>query len=95
MQFPTRKTRTTRLDPAIEELLEELKGFEGNDDNYKLTTEQLEKLYALRDQELPKTVSPDTCVIVGGNLAIATLILWFERSSVVTTKLTGFLSKLR
>lgn len=79
----------------INKLLDELKAFSAEDDEYAKMMNQLEKLYKLKELDKPKQVSPDTLLIVSANIIGIILIVGHERANVVTSKAVNFLLKLR
>lgn len=93
--FNFNQPEKTKIDDAIDELLDEMKVFTGDSSEYAKMTDQLTKLHALKQNEKPDRVKPDTLAIIAGNIATALLIIGFEQKHVVTTKVTSFLAKLR
>lgn len=89
------KTQPTVLDETIDAALSELKELKTNDPAYQTTLDRVKELYKLKEQNTPKRVSPDTMVLVAGNLAGIVLILGYERAHVVTSKALGFVLKSR
>lgn len=89
------KTHPTVLDETIDAALSELKELKTNDPTYQTTLDRVKELYKLKEQNTPKRVSPDTMVLVAGNLAGIVLILGYERAHVVTSKALGFVLKSR
>lgn len=94
--FNFNKTPVTKtgLQEARDDLFIELKNFEGNTDEYKAVMVHIDTLSKLIDLEKSETLSPNTVAIVLGNVGIAAMFTWFERSGVVTTKVLPFLTKL-
>lgn len=92
MQIEKKKSK---LDEAIDQLLDELITLTGDDPMYAKTADQLKKLYEIKDNTKPDRIKLDTLVTVGGNIAIAVMIIAFEQQHVITTKLPAFLSKIR
>lgn len=86
----------TPLDEAIDDLFSELKGVNGDDEEYSKMADQLVKLMKLKKEIDPSwRVSADTLAIIGGNLLGILLILNFERMGVVASKAMSFVGKLR
>lgn len=83
------------LDEAIDSALAELNGYEATDKEYAETLTQLEKLYAIRDNQRSGGVSKDTLAIVIGNLVGIFVVVGHERAHVVTSKALGMLIKSR
>lgn len=90
-----KKQEPTKLDLAIDEVLSDMAGFTSDADEYAAMTEQLERLYRIRNESKTKRVSPDTWAIVGANLLGILVIAGFEQKHVIGAKLaTSFLFKL-
>ena len=87
------KPKPTVLDETIDSALSELKDLKTTDPNYQQTLDRVKELYKLKETTSPKRVSPDTMVLVGGNLAGILLILSYERAHVITSKALGFVLK--
>lgn len=80
-----------QLTLAIEEGFTDLKGHTLETDDAAKVVARLTELHALK----PKRVSEDTLVVVSSNVAIAAMLIMFEKHNVITTKMAGFLTKLR
>ena len=81
-----------------EEELEYKREHERNESSYKAkdyTLKEAEILMKQADLERRGKISPDTVIMVAGNLAGILLILNFEKVGVVTSKAMGLLIKLR
>ena len=81
-----------------EEELEFKREHERNESYYKgkdYTLKEAEILMKQADLERRGKISPDTVIMVAGNLAGILLILNFEKVGVVTSKAMGLLIKLR
>jgi hypothetical protein len=83
------------LDKAIDQILVEMQGYTCEEDEYNAMTDQLEKLYKLKEIDNPEHVSKDTLALIAGNVLVALLIVAYEQKSIVTTKATNFLLKTR
>jgi hypothetical protein len=86
------------IDPlthAIEKLFEELDEFSGTDDEYKILSDRMTELYAIRERIPTDRVSKETLALIAGNLAGIMIIVLFERNNVITTKAKDFVLKLR
>ena len=87
--------KPTKLDEAIDSLLDEMKGFSGDDDEYAVMVNQLVKLYSLQPPpEVKQRLSPDTLALISANLVGILIIVAHERANVVTTKALTFVRKL-
>lgn len=83
----------TKLDEAIDAAAAELANLTTTDPNYDKTLAKLKELYALKEKNSPKRVSPDTLAVVLGNLAGIVWITNHERIHVITSKALGFVLK--
>jgi ABC-type hemin transport system substrate-binding protein len=86
-------TKPDALQTAIDETLAQLKGLEATSNEYIEIMEQVTALYKLQEKNSPKRVSPDTVLVVVGNLAGIALILGYEQAHVVTSKALAFVIK--
>lgn len=92
----TRKTQQkTGLDKVIDALLDRMAETAPTDDEYGKMLDQVSKLYKLKEFDSKKRVSPDTLVLVAGNLVGIVLILGYEKANVITSRAIGFVMKLR
>jgi hypothetical protein len=62
---------------------------------YAKMVDHLVKLQKLKEFDTPKRISPDTMVLVAGNLAGIILILTYENARVITSRAIAFVLKLR
>jgi len=92
--FTKPKPEKTRLEQAIDNLLERLVENDDPEDTAKIV-DQLSKLYKMKEFDTPRHVSPDTLLLVIGSLAGIVLIIGYERANVVTSKALAFVLKLR
>lgn len=79
------------LDGQINEILEELRMEEKYTAKYAQMVDQLAKLYALKELEKPKRVSPDAVLAVAANLTGILLVLNYEHAHVLTSKAMSFI----
>lgn len=83
----TRKSNTvTGLNEAIDALHLAMADSLPYSPEYSDMTDQLIKLYTLRDTVSSKGVSPDTLALIFGNLAGIFVIVGYEQAHVVTSK---------
>lgn len=93
MQNPFEK-KPTQLDDIIEELVNFLKTADKNSTEYAHVTDQLVKLYNLRDNTTSKRrVSPDALIGAAASLGGISLILFWEHAHPVVSKALGFVKK--
>lgn len=93
--FPSNQEEKTKLEDAIDRVLEHMEDESPDSDEYAKMADQVVKLYALKEVDVKKRVSPDTLAIIAGNLAGIVMIVGYERAHIVTSKAIGFLLKLR
>ena len=93
--FARKKPEKTRLEQAIDNLLEQLAENDYDPEAAGKTIDQLTKLYKMKELDAPKRMSPDNILLVAGSLAGIVLILSYERANVVTSKALAFVLKLR
>lgn len=90
-----RKTVDQDLEDAIAAAYATLTTHEPHSDEYAAIADQLTKLYALKESNSKRRVSPDTLAMIAGNLAGILLIVGHERAHVVTSKALNFVMKMR
>lgn len=89
-----KKTQPTDLENEIARLFEELKKIDKIDDPmYDKVSDQIAKLYKLKEVDSKKLVSPDAMVGAATNLAGILLILNYEHAHVMTSKAVSFVMK--
>lgn len=89
-----RETTTTQdlIDAANAHLL----GLDPATSEYNETLDAIDRLHKLHSREKDgRRVSPDTLLLVLGNLAGILLILNYERIGIITSKALGFVLKSR
>lgn len=91
----TRKDKRTNLEKEIDSVLEKMSGYQPDSSEYKIMSENLERLYKAKINERIRNVSPDTMAIIIGNLLGIVLILGYEKANVITSKALGFVIKGR
>jgi hypothetical protein len=86
----------TKLDKAIDDLLDEMTGYEGNTEEYSTMVSNLKVLHEAKAlQPKPNVVSADTVATVAGSLAGILMILSFEKANIVTSKALGFVLRTK
>lgn len=85
------------LEKAIDTVLSEMAGVSTDSEEHARMTNELLKLYPLRehDKSFLSRISPDTVLIVVGNLVGIGAIVGYERAHVATSKALNFVMKLR
>ena len=93
--FARKLTSRTKLDEAIDALLERIAEEPYDSEETPRIVDQITKLAKLRDSNPSKRPSPDTLILVAGNLLGIVLIIGHERANVITSKAIAFVMKLR
>lgn len=90
-----RKEEPNALDPVIEDLVSELKGLDGTDENYRTAADNLKILLEAKALEPRKReLDPNTIAVVAGNLGGIVLVLLFEmRGNVIASKAMNLINK--
>jgi hypothetical protein len=84
------------LDPVIEELISEMKGFDGKDEEYTQMAYNLKVLMEAKAAEPQREkISANTMATIAANLIGIAMILVFERTNVLTSKSLPFVMKPR
>lgn len=83
------------LDKTIKRLEDDMTAESGDSDEYATMLNRLERLYKLKEKHAPKQVSPDTMLIVAGNLLGILIIVGYEHGHVIVSKAIGFAGRLR
>lgn len=84
-----------RLDEQIDRILLEMENEPSTTENYKKLSENLDRLYKMKEYENKRKVSPDTIVVVLCNLVGIVLILNYEKTDTILSKAMGMLPKGR
>lgn len=83
------------LDTTITELMNDMQTHDGDSEEYATMLNRLERLVKQREKLSPRRFSPDTLLIVGGNLLGILIIVAYEHKNVITSKAMSQLGKLR
>ena len=81
----------TPVDVAIKQVADEMEKVTPGTPAYSTLTEQLERLYKAKSHVRETLFTPDTLLIVGGNLVGILAILTYEKANVITSKALGFI----
>ena len=91
-----KRDKRSRLEKEIDSVLECMEYYSKDADEYCIMNENLGRLYEAKGKEkLPPGITPDTIVIVLGNLFGILLILKYEELSYISSKALGFIIKGR
>lgn len=78
------------VDEAIGKVLTEMRQYDLETDEYKVAIDNLERLMKMRTEERRNRISPDTILIVAGNLLGILIMVGYERTHVMTSKAMTF-----
>ena len=90
-----KKDKRSYLEVEIDNVLKTMLTMDPASEDYRVMTENLERLYKLKAVDANKKVSADTIALIAGNLLGLALIMWFEKTNVITTKALGFVLRGR
>lgn len=94
--FKRKNTDETNIQELIDTAQSHLFGLDAESDEYDSVLKQIERLYKLQSQSSDhRKVSPDTWLLVGGNLAGIALILSYEHLHPIASKALGFVLKTK
>lgn len=93
--FTTKPAPKTEIDDALTKALAELEVIDISDEKYGPALDRVVKLHKMKQESLPKRVSPDTKALVGANLVGIVMILSHEHAHVITSKALAFVLKPR
>lgn len=88
-----KSTEPSDLEKEIARLFEEMKNLPADTDDYDRVSNQLKKLYPLKEIDSKKQLSSDVLVGVAANLVGIGMILSYEHAHVITSKALGFVGK--
>lgn len=91
--FTRKPKEKDNLDVAIDLLISRMDI--ANPDETARLVDQVTKLVKCKETLDPKRISPDTILLVAGNLVGILLILNYEKAGVITTRALNFVMKLR
>lgn len=89
------KKRNNQHDALIKRVILEMQAVSVESDEYSRLLLVLERLTKLKGDNSPLQVSPDTLVLVIGNLIGVAFIIGYEQSHVITGQAMGWLVKPR
>lgn len=86
------RPKDEKLQEAINSVYSDLAGFTAETEEHQKALAQLTELYALRPNAV---VDPNKLVEVFGQLTVAMVVLKYEQTGVITTRLFQFFGKMR
>jgi hypothetical protein len=90
----TKKNKCTNLEMAINSVLKQMETVSPESQEYTQMAINLERLHSMKSKDKLR-LSPDTILIVAGSLVGTVLVLWFEKSGVITSKAVSWLVRGR
>lgn len=90
-----KRDKRTKLEKEIDNLLNEMDYQDKSSDEYAKNVRHLYRLYDARNKEKPRSVSPDTVLLVAANLLGIVLILKYEQLNTITSRAINFVFKGR
>jgi hypothetical protein len=91
----TRAKKQSKLEMQLDKTLDSLDRMNPSSDEYTRTLEAVGKLHKMKEDEKASSVSPDTILLVGANLAGILLIIRHEHVNVITSRAMNTLMKPR
>jgi hypothetical protein len=83
---PFKREEDRQLDVLINRVIDDMELYGPDSEEYPRLVETLKKLYKLKAQQKPRRVSPDTVLIVLGNILGILVIVAYEEKHVITSK---------
>ena len=93
--FSRTNTAADCVETLIAKLAIDMTEYSADSPEYDTMLNKLKALYALKETDRPRKVSPDTLAIVLGNLAGIGIIVSYERVHPMMSKAVGFVLKAR
>jgi hypothetical protein len=91
----TKRPTEIKLEAEINAALTELETMEKTSEEYGTLVDRIAKLHKLKMEEHPKSINPDTVLVVAANLLGILWVTAYEREHVINTKALGFIMKPR
>lgn len=79
------------LDEAIHSAYQDLKAHSADEEGYQKAVDQIVKLEAMKRK--PIDIDPNKMAMVLGNLFVARMVIKYEQTGVITSKVMAFMSK--
>jgi len=83
----------THLQKVIDDLLTKLETTPLASNEHAHITDQIAKLYKLQETDKPDFISKDALLAAGVTLAVALMVIFAERSGVITSKGFAFIGR--
>jgi hypothetical protein len=87
------KREPSVLDEPIEKILTEMNTYKPDDPEWPMLIEHLDKLTRMKSDYRNRRFSPDTMLLVAGNLLGILVIVAYEQKHVMVSKGLGFVIK--
>lgn len=89
------RTKKSKLDGQIDSVLIKMYELGPDDEDYPTMMTNLERLIELEAKQAKSGVSPDTIVIVAGNLLGILIIVVYEQKHVMVSKALNFFNRIK
>ena len=86
MVFTKKKDKRTELEKEIDKLIDGLRTVNYDTEDYTKRLQIIERLKSLEDDKSKRRVSPDTVLLVAGNILGILIIVNHERLHVIASK---------
>ena len=90
----TKADRRSKLQKEMDTVFKKLEELDPSDENYTKTINNLERLHKMKSDDKIK-VSPDVVISVLGSIVGTVLVLYFEKTDIVTSKAINWIIKGR
>jgi hypothetical protein len=81
------------LEIEIDRALQELSHHHPDTEAYRNVIDMVVKLHAMKEEEKPRRISPDTIAIVATNLLGIVMVIKHENVNVISSKAMGLIQK--
>jgi len=95
MKLFTKKQKKTTVDDVIDSLISDMESMDSNTDEYATVVNNLLKLSEVKTEVKKSRISPDTLLVIGGNILGIIIILSYEEKDIITSKAMSFIGKGR
>jgi hypothetical protein len=90
-----KRDKRTTLEKEIDGVIEIMEQTNPGTEIYSIMADNLHRLYEAKGKEPKRGISPDTIVLVAGNVLVVVLILTYEQTHIITTKALSFILRGR
>ncbi len=90
----TKKDRRTKLEKEMDTVFAKLETLDVTSEDYNKAVNSLERLNEMKSKDKIK-INPDVIITVAGSIVGTLLVLYFEKTDVITTKALNWIIKGR